>query len=600
MSDEESQVEEASLNSLQRSLILQELVPGGGTQDPTEEHGSRRLFVRVEGAPRASSQTPTTVALQGGQRHPFPRPRAPTPESGPDKTKTRPRRRGFSLFGLWRSGRREVTKGSQEKGNFLPGSRKSNLPEVEDDEANLIHPTRLFRPASTPDPSTQGDRGGWQTLGPGPGLVPRRLHDNTQDLEDLSPIYCILNASEKGVGDFTSITFEIEELTEVDERHENGPGNLSHPKSQGHSLKKQLLRPHTQDGRPPTADGKVLLTTPILRPAHLLPPLAESRSPVRGAFRAQDLESWMSNLPPALQRIPLNHLFIPGSHDSFSYSLVAGEEVGPDAPGFVSRLAACCPCLARRAILRWSVTQRACATDQLRHGIRYFDIRVAVRGSRFYFVHGLYGGDLQPLLSEVGHFLSKHPGEVVLLDFQHFHGLSPADHTALVGLLRTTFSNAICPFFHQLRHLSLAYLARCNYQVLVFYRHTETMRAVSWLWSGDSLPNPWPDATSVPQMLDFLSDRLDIRDPKTFFVTQCVLTPSGNYLAKNLCGKLERSLAAPTNRVLPGWVEGLPAGPPGANVIMTDFVDHEDWAVPRAVVTKNFVSLLQKTNLTTH
>lgn len=33
--------------------------------------------------------------------------------------------------------------------------------------------------------------------------------------------------------------------------------------------------------------------------------------------------------------------------------------------------------------------------------VRYFDIRVAVRRSRFYFVHGLFGDDLEPILSEV-------------------------------------------------------------------------------------------------------------------------------------------------------------------------------------------------------
>ncbi|ROT68797.1 putative PI-PLC X domain-containing protein 3 [Penaeus vannamei] len=135
-----------------------------------------------------------------------------------------------------------------------------------------------------------------------------------------------------------------------------------------------------------------------------------------------------------------------GSHDSFSYSLTPEEELGPDAPGLVSALNSCCPCLARPAILRWSVTQRATTTQQLKHGVRYFDIRVAIR-----------------------HFLVKHPGEVVFLDFQHLHGLANTDHASLVTLLRNTFSELICPFFHQLNHLSLAYLARFKYQVSVFY-----------------------------------------------------------------------------------------------------------------------------------
>lgn len=68
---------------------------------------------------------------------------------------------------------------------------------------------------------------------------------------------------------------------------------------------------------------------------------------------------------------------------------------------------------------------------------------------------------------------------------------------------------------------------------------------------------------------------------------RCVLTPTGSYLARKMCGTLESSMAAPTNEMLPSWLEELPSGSPGGNVIMTDFVDHNSWEVPRAVIDKN-------------
>ncbi|KAG7167184.1 PI-PLC X domain-containing protein 2-like [Homarus americanus] len=121
---------------------------------------------------------------------------------------------------------------------------------------------------------------------------------------------------------------------------------------------------------------------------------------------------------------------------------------------------------------------------------------------------------------QIRQFLVKHPGEVVLLDFQHFHGLTANDHLVLVTYIKELFTDLICPYFHQLDHLSLAYLARFKYQVLVFYRHTQTMQNVSWLWSGASLPNPWPDTTSITSLLAFLEDKLRSRSHNTFFVTQ--------------------------------------------------------------------------------
>lgn len=60
-------------------------------------------------------------------------------------------------------------------------------------------------------------------------------------------------------------------------------------------------------------------------------------------------------------------------------------------------------------------------------------------------------------------------------------------------------------------------------QVLVFYRHQETMQAVPWLWSGSSLPNPWPNTTSVAAMFSFLEAQLLERNPDAFFVTQLVV-----------------------------------------------------------------------------
>lgn len=74
---------------------------------------------------------------------------------------------------------------------------------------------------------------------------------------------------------------------------------------------------------------------------------------------------------------------------------------------------------------------------------------------------------------QIQSFLSSHPGEVVLLDFQHFHGLTSYDHTALKSLLRQIFTTALAPIMHS---PTLAYLARYKYQVgrqlIVHFLHT--------------------------------------------------------------------------------------------------------------------------------
>ena len=41
------------------------------------------------------------------------------------------------------------------------------------------------------------------------------------------------------------------------------------------------------------------------------------------------LSNWMSELPKEKKDLPLSHLAIPGSHDSFTYSLCKTFPVGP-------------------------------------------------------------------------------------------------------------------------------------------------------------------------------------------------------------------------------------------------------------------------------
>nr|XP_045605654.1 uncharacterized protein LOC123762920 [Procambarus clarkii]XP_045605655.1 uncharacterized protein LOC123762920 [Procambarus clarkii]XP_045605656.1 uncharacterized protein LOC123762920 [Procambarus clarkii]XP_045605658.1 uncharacterized protein LOC123762920 [Procambarus clarkii] len=554
---------------------------------------SHPFFIEVKESERGVRCDRKSNAFKDQAKHFF-RPWAAASEPGLQKAKTsRPKGRGFSLCNFRWSGREDKER-NLRKVDVLPLDKASTLTGIEKNENCMTHLTNftLFQAINNPTIRSHEPTASLRALSTAPQLLSQDL-DAEHGLQDLSPIYCILNNRDKGVGNFNSVSYEIKDLSVPSEHHKSRQDHLSRPGTQEKIIKHHWLRPLTQHRRYPEDSKTIFVATTRL--PNILPPLAVNENTKAVAFDvlSLDLESWMSHLPSPLKDIPINHLFIPGSHDSFSYSLTEGEEVGPDAPGLISQLDSCMPCVARPAILRWCVTQRASVTDQLRHGIRYFDIRVAVRRSRFYFVHGLFGDDLEPILSEIRHFLVRHPGEVVLLDFQHFHGLSASDHTSLVAFVEQVFSDLLCPYFHRVHHLSLSYLSHSKYQVLVFYRHSETMQAVSWLWSSASLPNPWPEATTVSRMLTFLEAKLQERDPASFFVTQCVLTPSLAYVARNVFARLERAMVAPTNRVIPDWLEKLSNEPPGANIIMADFVEHDNWAVPRAIVRKNSSSLLR-------
>lgn len=112
----------------------------------------------------------------------------------------------------------------------------------------------------------------------------------------------------------------------------------------------------------------------------------------KGAAEADEgLSSWMSRVK---DDAPLNKIAIPGSHD------------------------------AGTAGVCWlGQTQNVGIAKQLSCGARYFDIRVRKTDDRLVIFHDvLNGADFKGVLSDIKGFLTEHPTETLLLDFQHFSG----------------------------------------------------------------------------------------------------------------------------------------------------------------------------------
>ena len=51
-----------------------------------------------------------------------------------------------------------------------------------------------------------------------------------------------------------------------------------------------------------------------------------------------DYSTWMTDLPENLKAAPISLLAIPGTHNSFTYTLTKKSPVGPDNPGWIKNL----------------------------------------------------------------------------------------------------------------------------------------------------------------------------------------------------------------------------------------------------------------------
>ncbi|KAM3860443.1 PI-PLC X domain-containing protein 2 [Diretmus argenteus] len=289
---------------------------------------------------------------------------------------------------------------------------------------------------------------------------------------------------------------------------------------------------------------------------------------------------WMGSLSPKLTAMPLKYLAVPGSHDSFTFWVDVKAPVGPDQKTFVKYLATFFRNMAKKFMVKWSMTQNLTFKEQLDAGIRYFDLRVSSKpgepGNEVYFVHGLFGHKVKDGLSQINSFLDMHRKEVVFLDFNHHYAMGPVHHTYLINMLMDIFGSKLCRMIC-VEDITLNYLWEKKYQVFVFY-HAPVADGIPVIWPGSKIPAPWANTTDPFKLIKFLETTLKERAKQgSFHVSQGVLTPKIQTVASGLVWGLRDYLVEKNLPTIMTWVEAQRPGVDGVNIITSDFVELTDF-----------------------
>lgn len=305
---------------------------------------------------------------------------------------------------------------------------------------------------------------------------------------------------------------------------------------------------------------------------------------------SENLESWMTNLPSQLRRLPIIYLAIPGSHDSMSYGIKTNSPVAPDASSSVETLHKFVPCIVKR----WAITQKLCVTNQLCSGVRYFDLRISrkLSDNQFYFVHGLYSEEILHPLNELKAFLLTHPCEFFILDCQHFYNFTGKDYARLEKILLDLFGDKIYGRYDgHLDECTLRRMAEMKKQLLIIFRHNQ--RVPMQFWPATYWPTPWPNQININELKQFLDDAIFRRPKECGYVTQCVLTPSVQFIVPRFFSSLKETCAQPVLKKLSKWITEQQPGPyrdgdkPTCNVFIADFVDIQDMDFCKMVIDLN-------------
>lgn len=133
-----------------------------------------------------------------------------------------------------------------------------------------------------------------------------------------------------------------------------------------------------------------------------------------------DYSNWMSeNIDNETRVLDIAML---GAHDAFSNEISYSSDVDPflddnvfrGVPGFVLK----------GFLVKQSVTQTGNVKELLSSGVRYLDIRLSFFEESWYTKHNYISGEFEPIADDIHEFLTENNGEVLVLDFQHIHGVS--------------------------------------------------------------------------------------------------------------------------------------------------------------------------------
>jgi len=278
-------------------------------------------------------------------------------------------------------------------------------------------------------------------------------------------------------------------------------------------------------------------------------------------------------LPSRLQNVPINCLAIPGSHDTFSYTVKATNDIAPGVDNIVKDLAKLFGHSAKKIIYNWSVTQHLDIYEQLCHGIRYIDVRISycAKTDSFRFVHGLYGACIDDEFDKINRFLAENPKEIILMDINHLYEMDDERHAILLTKLESLFERKMCPVIN-VEDITLEMMWKNGYQILLFYCDDAFSQSLTNIWSGQSIPSPYPATCNPQQLIDYLEDDYNKPRPKNVFhVTQGILTPDITEILKNLRGSLVELGRKAMDAFFP-WILAKTRGCENINVVISDFI----------------------------
>ena len=278
--------------------------------------------------------------------------------------------------------------------------------------------------------------------------------------------------------------------------------------------------------------------------------------------RSLNTATWIGDSLGVIGEKTLQQITLPGTHDSHSYNQTnlgvpyCGNTINKFTP-----LAKALNQSLDAVVTIWSKCQEQNIYQQMKDGMRYFDVRVTFdrttgtwRGH-----HLLFGPPVSEILGNVSQFLRDYPNEIVVVELSHFHSDSTTQEiSGLNNLVIVTMRNLLHP-------------VKADLNFTINSMVSSGKRALVSMESGNDNVNVWgaifyntyADNPDIREMINFNNDTVKAFMAGAWhgklFKISWTLTPNATTLENSLNSAYPGNLLAladTANKALPAfWAE---------------------------------------------
>lgn len=205
--------------------------------------------------------------------------------------------------------------------------------------------------------------------------------------------------------------------------------------------------------------------------------------------------NWMSQLPDPIKHQLINHIIVPGTHDSGSWILdFKSSSLLPWAQDIIKD---------------WTLTQEKSIYDQLMLGIRSLDLRISY-DTQYYVSHTFICEPLDEVLAQIQLFLTQYPTEIIVLnmksDWDHRQTMTPEHNDDVMAKIKLIFGLKLCPVTSMFS--KYCDLINQGHQIILAYEG-DFNNHYDFNWPQQYFNIPWDNTSNLTTKEQMLNSDMD-------------------------------------------------------------------------------------------